>query len=114
MENTPDSTLISDPAAMKTVGQLRALVVKAGGLVVEQSKELHSLKERIAVLEAESWERKAVTLIKNLETFLNTQIASLPCESRVRTMDEDTWGTCMYYRDEAYNLIEEKWKVLRT
>lgn len=43
-------------------------------------------------------------LLDRIYDFLNNDIATLPCESRVRTMSEHTWETAMYLRD----LIDEE------
>lgn len=38
-------------------------------------------------------------VVDKIMAYLNEDIAMLPCESRLRTMDEDTWGHGMYLRD---------------
>lgn len=111
----PDATPVSatDVSTVQTVGQLRILVAKAGSIVVEVNKENIALQKRITELEAESWEVKAIEFINEIGMFLDSSIVGLPCESRVRTMDEYVWDTCMYYRDQAYELLDEKKKAFR-
>lgn len=43
--------------------------------------------------------------LKELRNYLDDEIASLPCESRIRTMDEDIWSTGMFLRDKADTVI---------
>ena len=51
--------------------------------------------------------RKAIEHIKKLRDFLDSDLGSLPCESRQRNLPEETWETAMYLRDITDEFLKD-------